>query len=366
MNTIGESKNWTDEQWSRVQQTVHDEARRARIAGRFLPLFGPLPGNVATVPAQLIEIRDNRHAPSPSDVKKRLAIDDTKILPLVTVAANVFLTSTQQSDPDLSSAFTLFMRAANLIARIEDAIIFRGAGWKESVENLVSALGATPISEVVDVSPFSLDGIGTLLTPGGSESTPLSLELGKEKNRGQGLVEIAAKGISELDAHGFQGPYALVLSQDLFVDAETPDEGSLVLPSDRIKPLIEGPLLRSTILPKNEGVLISLAGNPVEIVVASDINVRFLQLTTDPLHVYRVSEKFVLRIKEPKAIVTLKVLKTAADYAAEAQKSRKAAVTYHENAASVSKAAAGYGAKAKKARDSADNYDAKAKKVRDS
>ena len=34
--------HWTDEQWNKVRQVVYEEARRARVAGNFLPLYGPL------------------------------------------------------------------------------------------------------------------------------------------------------------------------------------------------------------------------------------------------------------------------------------------------------------------------------------
>ena len=33
---------WTDEQWNKVRQVVYEEARKARVAGNFLPLYGPL------------------------------------------------------------------------------------------------------------------------------------------------------------------------------------------------------------------------------------------------------------------------------------------------------------------------------------
>ena len=34
--------NWTDEQWNKVRQVVYEEARKARVAGNVLPLYGPL------------------------------------------------------------------------------------------------------------------------------------------------------------------------------------------------------------------------------------------------------------------------------------------------------------------------------------
>jgi uncharacterized linocin/CFP29 family protein len=41
-------------------------------------------------------------------------------------------------------------------------------------------------------------------------------------------------------------------------------------------------------------------------VVATDISLGFLQVTTDPMSVFRVFEKVVLRVKEPDAILSLK------------------------------------------------------------
>ena len=52
------------------------------------------------------------------------------------------------------------------------------------------------------------------------------------------------------------------------------------------------------------GAIIALAGNPVELVVATDINVAYLQTTgtTEPRRVFRVSERIALRIKDRRAI----------------------------------------------------------------
>jgi hypothetical protein len=43
----------------------------------------------------------------------------------------------------------------------------------------------------------------------------------------------------------------------------------------------------------------------VELVVATDVSLNFLQVTLDPRFVFRVYEKVRLRIKEPDAIVAL-------------------------------------------------------------
>jgi uncharacterized linocin/CFP29 family protein len=54
-------------------------------------------------------------------------------------------------------------------------------------------------------------------------------------------------------------------------------------------------------------VVVALGGAPVDLVVATDVSLGFLQVTTDPTYVFRVFEKIVLRIKQPKAIGKLKM-----------------------------------------------------------
>jgi uncharacterized linocin/CFP29 family protein len=265
----------TEQQWQQIQQTVHDEAHKARVAARFLPLYGPLPLDAETVPAQNLKAEDH-------DGAWRLHIDESATLRITTIAVNVYLNSQQIAQPDLVSALTLFRRAANIVARVEDSLIFRGAEGTMMVN--------PPVYKVTGGIPER----GLLVGPEGEHI-----------RTGQELVTAVARGIAALEDKGYLAPYALALGDDLFVVAETPDKDSLVLPSDRIRPLIEGPLVRTGTLPSQAGVLVSLPSNLVEIVVATDIGVRFLQVTTEPKYVFRVSERFVLRIKDPGAILPI-------------------------------------------------------------
>ncbi len=74
-----------------------------------------------------------------------------------------------------------------------------------------------------------------------------------------------------------------MLGQQLFLVAQTPDPQSLVLPQDRIIPFLGGgPLLRSSTLDEADGftgVVVALGGAPIELVVASDISLQFLQVS---------------------------------------------------------------------------------------
>jgi uncharacterized linocin/CFP29 family protein len=279
MSDTGKPMEWTAQQWHTVQQAVYEEARKARVAARFLPLYGPISADAETVPAEVLKEGNPR-----GHVTPRLHVEDSAVLHLATIAVNVFLNSQQVAQPDLSAALTMFRRAANIIARMEDALIFRGSdAWKDDPNGIYRLTGG-PVP----------DG---LYQQGNKIEAALT--------NGQELVSAVARGISDLEDRGYVGPYALALSSELFITAETPNGGTLVLPSDRIRPLIEGPLVRTGTLEGRCGVLLSLAGKPVEIVVASEIAATFLQVSEEPRWIYRVSERFVLRVKEPESIVVL-------------------------------------------------------------
>src|ERR1700738_3722072 len=98
---------WTDEQWARVNQIIQEEAQRARVAATFLPLYGPLPAS-----ADFVRKEDVSYRP-------RLRIADKETTQLETLQLNVWLRGEQLADPEMTSALTLFRRAANIIARLE-------------------------------------------------------------------------------------------------------------------------------------------------------------------------------------------------------------------------------------------------------
>jgi uncharacterized linocin/CFP29 family protein len=280
---------WTDEQWARVTDTIQQEASRARVAATFLPLFGPLPADTDYVATDTVEVKDEAG-------NKRLAIDDTTTIPVPTLQVRVYVRGAQMADPELTSALQLFRRASNVLARLEDAVVFGGQQAQNKGPQIANHL--PKIWEI-------LGGKGSdgLVSGAGAKQ-----ELTADDSNA--LVVGVSKAISTCEADGHFGPFALVLGQTLFTTAQTPNDDSLVLPQDRIIPFLEGgSLLRSSLIPDDQGVLVALGGTPVELVVATDISLNFLQVTPDPMFVFRVFEKVVLRIKEPGAIVRLETKK---------------------------------------------------------
>lgn len=285
---------WSEEQWNRVRQTVHDEALRARVAASFLPLFGPLPSDTQSVPVNVLGAQDDGSGPG-----ERLEVNDYETMRLSTVSINIYLKNAQISDPELTSALIMFRRAAAIMARVEDAIIFNGqAGVGQGP---VSGLGTSNMPLV-----YQLSGGGAyqgLLDAG--KSNGIVPKGGKGIGLGEQVFAAVVDAVRNLESAGYLGPFACVMGDALFRAVTTPLPNSMVLPRDSILPFLDGPLLRSSAVDEGQAVLVSLAGAPVEIVVPGDISVRYLQATTEAEHVFRIQQKFVLRIKETSAISTI-------------------------------------------------------------
>jgi uncharacterized linocin/CFP29 family protein len=281
---------WTDDQWNRVRRVIREEARAARVAGNFLPLYGPLDADATTVSRELLR---PPHYSAVDPTVDGFTVDDTTPLKLSTLQVKVFLESAQMDDPELRSALIAFRRAANVLAHLEDEIIFRG--------QLESNKGPEP-------------NVGVSWQVGGGEKTPgLLAEYGAAPSvpsmatsvtpaLGEQLVSAISGAVGTLESRHHVGPFACVLGPTYFQAVQTPNN-SLVLPQDRILPFLGGgPLVRSSAVPEDVGVLIALGGAPVDLVLATDISVEFLQLTERAWFVFRVYEKMVLRINHEDAI----------------------------------------------------------------
>jgi uncharacterized linocin/CFP29 family protein len=309
MTTDNPQVPWTDEQWARVNQIVQEEASRARVAATFLPLIGPLPGDADFVRREHIDYPPSQLPPPDG----KIAIDDRTVVQLATLQIKVFVRGAQMADLEMRSVLTLFRRAANVLARLEDAVVFRGLDV-----DLLFPPDSDRYAPPIPVGPpprrvWEITGgqeWNGLWTDGCPEERRVHIDRLPGAPDTQ-LIGGISKAIGNLEERGHFGPFAVVLDQQLFVTAQTPSE-ALVLPQDRIIPFLGGgPLLRSSTLDDHgspiveRGVVVALGGAPVELVIATDVCVQFLQLTTDPVFVFRVCEKMALRIKEDGAIIQL-------------------------------------------------------------
>jgi Encapsulating protein for peroxidase len=291
---------WTDEQWARVNQVIQEEAQRARVAATFLPLYGPLPASADFARTEVVSYNP-------------LSIADKDTTQLATLQFKVRVRGEQLADPEMRSVLTLFRRAANVIGRLEDALVFSGYyGYDPDGDDDAPPLpnGAAGVGERM----WGGRANGLLIASNDVATPTLTPNDRKTVTNGNDLVTGITEAISDLENQGHFGPFAVVLSQDLFSIAQTPlnilvRASPSYVPQDRILPFLGGgPLLRSSALLNGYGVVVARGGAPIELVVAADVSFEFLQRTEvkeDPYFMFRVYEKVSLRIKEQDAIVAL-------------------------------------------------------------
>ncbi len=293
-------RGWTEEHWSRLTSVVTEEAQKARVAAQMLPVVGPEDSRTVAVPSFALRVEPNPQLVPSRTAPARLSVDSDPTLFLTRIAVNVYLHTRDASDPDLSAALVMFRRAANYIARIEDALAFNGRPGPDAAP----PFGLGGLLNIYQVTGNGTpDGVFPFLGPPGRRSF-ISVAAAAGAVLGDQVVTAIIQAINQLDAAGQLGPYACVLSPQLFEAICTPN-ANLVLPRDRILPFLQGPLLRSSAIFDYYGAVVALSANPVELVVASDIDVRFLQTTEEPRLAFRVSERVAVRIKEDAGIAIL-------------------------------------------------------------
>jgi uncharacterized linocin/CFP29 family protein len=104
---------WSEAQWNRVREEVLQAWQRVRVAGSFLPIYGPLPPSTQVVPSEVLKSDDG-------------SVDDRATTALVEISLPVRLSRQQIWEEDLSSALLQFRRRATQLGQLEDWYIFNG------------------------------------------------------------------------------------------------------------------------------------------------------------------------------------------------------------------------------------------------
>jgi len=291
---------WSDEQWNRANATVQEAAQKARIAAQILPTTIYPDVTAVAVPDRTLDYQMlSKNAPT-----RRFTVDSTPATFFTSLAVNVVLTTQEAADPELGAARIQLQRAGNVVSRLEDALIFGG----QSATNATPP-GATSLQPVFDVSGGGPQPglVAIPPSPGAAASYFPRLEIAlplKTKKPGNFLAQQIINAVGLLEGQGHNGPFACVLGQDLFSDLHSPSD-SLVLPRDRVAPILDGPILRSSTIPADHGIVVALGSGSMEIVVSSELHVRFLQITTEPRFVLRVSERIALRVSDWTSVLVL-------------------------------------------------------------
>jgi uncharacterized linocin/CFP29 family protein len=300
---------WTDEQWSRIQGAIQDAARRARVGASFLPTHGPLPPGQAYVSRLELQL-----GPPLGRATESLEIDEGATLRLVTISCVINLKSVEVHDPQLEAATQLLVRAATVLAHLEDEIIFNGLSTEfgdPARRGRATALAPedfTTRPNIYIVSAFNEEFLGLLRQ--GRAPVQVARFGARESFAGQpkgtSLALSVADAVARLESAGQYGPFACVLGHDLYLAANQPTD-SLVVPSELVRSYLSGgPFLRCSAMPPQWGIVMAMAGSPVDLVVGHDLHLEYIQRTPEGGYTVRLAEKFRVRIKQSDAIQSIR------------------------------------------------------------
>lgn len=286
-NNLGrDNLPWNAALWTRIDQAVGLEAERIRIARRFLP-WVPMPGAM-TAPTDTLGV----------DKSGLLKVEEGLTVPLIEIWVDFALTRDQiEAEERLATAVTLATRATNLLAQAEDALIFRGRSAMDLdifKQNRVHLRAGSPGLGLLD-NARSLPDVPP--APRDSPDRPTSY--------GERTFGAVTQAYSNLQEAGHYGPYALVFHTDIYADTYAPLATTLIMPADRIRPLMDKGFFGTGTLPPRSGLLLSVGGNTIDLVIGRDATAAFLQEDDQGLFRFRVFERFAVRDKDASGRIRL-------------------------------------------------------------
>ena len=274
----------TAEEWARLDELVVQVARKMLVGRRFLPLCGPLGAGVQTVALDTYawskgcihyEGTDPCTHEACAAGCEPISLTGRRHLTLPLLHKDFSLswrdiaTARQTGIPlDLFPAGG----AAAAVAVAEDELIFYGS------------------------ETHNLPG---LLTAAG-QRVPLT-----DWSKPEAAFKNVAAAREALLKGGFYGPYALVLSTDLYtvVQRIMPNTGRLEV--QFLGDLATAGVFQAPMLSSQTGLLLSVGPENMDLVVAQDLITAYMG--PDHMnHLFRVLESLALRIKQPEAICLLK------------------------------------------------------------
>jgi hypothetical protein len=307
MNLGRDKLDWSTETWKNIDKAVHDEAQRVRIAMQYIPICMTT-SDALSIPADTIETVD----------KLPLAVDEGRTISIFEILTGFSMTKQQVSkESEVKTAITLATRATNILMQGEDILMFRGDDALETggEPDPLFASGRI-LHRNRSFGPGLLGAVAAIPDPPGPSSQTIEVDAitydAKDPSLntyGEKTFGAVSAAYSRLQSKGHYGPYALALHSDIYADTFAPLKSTLIMPADRIKPLVTAGFHGTGTLPPFTGVLVSLGGNTMDLVVGMDAITAFLQEDTEWLYQFRVFERFTLRLKDVTGVITLDFLR---------------------------------------------------------
>ncbi|MFD2444590.1 family 1 encapsulin nanocompartment shell protein [Bacillus sp. CGMCC 1.16607] len=265
----------TSNDFTQLDKTVIDAARRQLVGRRFIELYGPLGRGVQSIFNDIftesLEAKMDFQGSFDTDIESSKRVNHT--IPLLYKDFVLFWRDLEQAKVlDIPIDFSVAANAARDVARLEDQMIFHGA--KE----------------------FDIPGLMNVH----GRLTHLLGEWLESGNAFQDIVDARSK-LLEMNHNG---PFALVLSPELYSLLHRVHRDTNVLEIEHVRELVTDGVFQSSVLKGKTGVLLNTGRNNLDLAVSEDFDTAYMG-QEGMNHPFRVYETVVLRIKRPSAICTL-------------------------------------------------------------
>jgi hypothetical protein len=271
--------DWSEVQWQLFKDAYQHEIEDCRLAHKVIPAY-PVDRASRTVKADTFDYKSG-------------FIDDVTQTPLETREKTFRLTHEQVADQDLASALVIIRRKAQELARSHDKRVFK----RGIRDRIVANVASKNYHDIVQVARIP-DGSGRLT--------------------GDGLLPATAAAVAKLDRNGYRSGFVMVAGAELFKLLYTRAPGAADLPVVAVRGLLgDGAVHRSTVLPNDEALVLSIGGGRIDRAVAIAPIAEFLR--TEKIHdprdatktieadVGRLYEVFITRFKETRSAVLLQL-----------------------------------------------------------
>lgn len=265
----------TGDQWTMLDQAVVRTAQAILVGRRFLSLIGPFGLGVEALPTDTLAGATTGQIDLLGNAEgEAVGIEHRRYVPLPLIYKDFWV---QGRDLEANRQLRLPLdtgraaAAASACAHAEDHLIFDGD----------QALG-----------------INGLRTIEGRQTLPLS-DWGQE---GRGFADVVA-GVHTLTAQDFPGPYALIVSPQLYAQLNRIFGNTGVLEIEQVEKLARRGVYPTSVLPEPSALLVDSGAQNMELAVAFDLATAFVE-STNLNYRFRVLESLVPRIHRPGAICT--------------------------------------------------------------
>lgn len=265
----------TDQDFLQLDQTVIEAARRQLVGRRFIELYGPLGRGVQSIFNDVFtenyEAKMDFQGAFDTNIEVGKRVNYT--IPLLYKDFVLYWRDLEQAKVlDIPIDFSVAANAARDVAILEDQMIFHGS--KE----------------------FDIPGLMNVK----GRSTHL---IGNWYESGSAFQDVV-EARNQLLEMNHNGPFALVLSPELYSLLHRVHKDTNVLEIEHVRELVTDGVFQSPALKGKTGVLVNTGRNNLDLAVSEDFDTAHLG-EEGMNHPFRVYETVVLRIKRPAAICTL-------------------------------------------------------------